>query len=285
MGAVRAHGVPARPEGPRYYRAEETPGGAWIWQEHVENQRPDLWSPDDYAFAARQLGLWNGAYVGGTPLPEEPWFTREYYRSWYSNADPEQDFQFALNQKYIFGDLRNRYERLWAEREMFYRALETLPQTFSHFDGQRRNLFIRKGSDGRDELVLVDWALCGLAPLGADLFALIGMSAALFEWSPSELAVLDQAAFGSYLQGLGEAGWSGDADVIRLTYTTLITIYFGVVFPNIMALWCTSEARPYALQIFGFAEEQAFLQWLPLLHYSLECADEARSLMKKLGFS
>ena len=275
--------LPGPVKGPRYYRAEETTGGAWIWQEYVENERPDPWSPDDYAFAARQLGLWNGAYAGATPLPDEPWFMRKYYRSWYSNADPEQDFQFALNQKHIVGELRDRYDRLWIEREMFYRALEILPQTFSHFDGQRRNLFIRKGSEGEEELVVVDWANCGLAPLGADLFPLVGMSAALFEWSPSELAVLDQAAFGSYLQGLEEAGWSGDADVIRLAYTTLITVFFGVVFPNIMALWCTPKARPYALQAFGFAEEEAFLHWLPLLHYSLECADEARALMKKLA--
>jgi hypothetical protein len=267
---------------PRFYRAEETPDGAWLWQEHVENQRPDPWSLDDYAFAAHQLGLWNGAYVRGTPLPDKPWFTRRHYLSWYTQANPAQDFQFLLNQKYIYGDTRSRYDLLWSDRELFYRVLETLPQTFSHFDSQRRNLFIRKGSDQQDELVLVDWAVCGLGPLGAELFALIGMSAALFEWSPSDLAELDQAAFGSYLHGLGEAGWSGDTDMIRLAYTAWMAVYFGVVFPNIAALWCTPEARMHALQAFGVTEEEAFLQWLPLFHYSLDCADEARSLMKKL---
>ncbi len=277
--------LPGPVKGPRFYRAEEIPDGAWLWQEHVENQCPNPWSLDDYAFAAHQLGLWNGAYLCGTPLPDGPWFTRKHYRSWYSETNPEQDFQFVLNQKYIFGDTRNRYERLWTESEMFYRALEILPQTFSHFDSQRRNLFIRKGSDERDELVLVDWAVCGLGPLGAELFSLIGMSAALLEWSPSEVAQLDKATFGSYLQGLGEAGWSGDADVIRLAYATWITAWFGVVFPNIMALWCAPDFRSYALQQFGFVEEELYQKWLPLLPYSLDCADEARSLMKKLGVS
>jgi hypothetical protein len=110
------------------------------------------------------------------------------------------------------------------------------------------------------------------------------MSAALLEWSPSEVVQLDQTAFGSYLQGLSEAGWSGNADAIRLAYTAWITVWFGVVFPNIMALWCTPDFRSYALQQFGFAEEELYLKWLPLLHYSLDCADEARSLMKKLGY-
>jgi Phosphotransferase enzyme family len=270
---------------PRFYKAEETLEGAWLWQEHVKNERPDPWSLEDYAFAARQLGLWNGAYVCGTPLPDETWFTRQHYRSWYTKTNPEQDFQFSLNQKYLFGEFRDRYEQLWAEREMFYHVLETLPEVFSHLDSQRRNLFIRKDNNEQDELVIVDWAVCGYAPLGVELFALVGMSAALLEWSPSELVKLDQAAFASYLQGLGEAGWSENADVIRLAYTAWITAYFGIVFPNITALWCTPDFNSYASQQFGFVEEELFLQWLPLFFYSLDCADEARLLMKKLGYS
>jgi hypothetical protein len=274
--------LPGNLKSPRYYRAEETSNGAWIWQELVISHRSEPWSINDYAFAAHQLGLWNGAYLCGEPLPDEPWFTCNYHRSWYTGADPEQDFQFALNQKYIVGDLRKRYERLWAERELFYTILDTLPQSFSHFDSQRRNVFIRKGSDGQEELVLVDWANCGLAPVGADLFHLVGMSSALLEWSPFELPALDQAAFRSYCQGLREVGWVGETDRVRLTYTAFMTLFFGVVFPNIIALWCTPEARAHALQAFGFAKEEAFLQWLPLFHSSLDCADEARSLMKKL---
>lgn len=275
--------LPGPVKSPRFYHPEETPDGAWIWQEHVQNQRPDPWSLDDYAFVAHQLGLWNGAFGSGEPLPDEPWLTRKHYHTWYSNANPEQDFQFALNQKYIYGDLRARYERLWAERDLFYRAQEMPPQTFSHFDSQRRNSFIRKGNHGRDELVLVDWADCGLGPLGAELFSLIGMSAGLLEWSPSKLAELDRVAFDSYLQGLREAGWSGNAETIRLAYTAWITLYFGVVFPNIMALWCASDFHSYSLQRFGFAGEELYLKWLPLLSYSLDRADEARGLLQKLS--
>lgn len=275
--------LPGPVKAPRYYKVEETEDGARLWQEHVENQRSDLWSLDDYTFAARQLGLWNGAYLCGTPLPDEPWFTRRHYRSWYTRTNPEQDLQLPLNQTYIVGKIRERYEHLWAEREMFYRVLETLPQAFSHFDTQRRNLFIRKGSKEQDELVVVDWAVCGFGPLGAELFPLIGMSAALMAWPPSEVAELEKAAFPRYLQGLSEAGWHGNPDTIRLAYTAWISVWFGVIFPNLAPIWCIPESRPYALQQFGFAEEELYLQWLPFLPYSLNCADEARSLMKKVG--
>lgn len=277
--------IPGPVKAPRFYRVEETSNSAWLWQEHVENQRPNPWSLDDYAFAAHQLGLWNGALICGAPIPEEPWFTQQHYRSWYSESNPEKDFQFPLNQKYIFDHTRDRYDRLWMEREMIYHVLETLPQTFSHFDSQRRNLFIRKNDKEQDELVLVDWAVCGLGPLGAELFSLIGMSAALMEWSPSEVNQLDHATFESYLRGLHKAGWSGNPDFVRLAYTAWITAWFAIVFPNIMALWCTVDMRSYALQQFGFVEEELYQKWLPLLHYSLDCADEARLLVKKLGFS
>jgi hypothetical protein len=276
--------LPPPIKAPRFYRVEETPAGAWLWQEYIENQRSDPWTPDEYAFAAHQLGLWNGAYVCGPSLPEEPWFTRKHYASWYRNTNPEQDFLFPLNQQYIFGNTRKRYEQLWEEREMFYTVLETLPQAFSHFDSQRRNLFIRKGSNGQEELVLVDWAVCGFGPLGAELFALIGMSTALLEWSPVEITGLENAVFGNYLQGLSSSGWHGNADQVRLAYTAWMAVYFGVVFPNILTIWCTFDARSYAIQQFGFAEEELCQKWLPLFAYSLDCADEARSLLKKLGY-
>jgi hypothetical protein len=200
--------LPGPVKGPRFYRGEETPDGAWLWQEYVENRRVNPWTLDDYAFAAHQLGCWNGAYLRGKPLPAEPWFARRHYRSWYTEADPEKDLQFVLNQRYVIGESRKRYEQLWADREMFYNVLEILPQTFSHFDSQRRNLIIRKGNDERDELVLVDWAICGFGPLGAELYALVGMSGALMEYAPSLLPQFEAAAFPTYKPGLNDTGSS-----------------------------------------------------------------------------
>ena len=276
--------LPGPVKAPRFYRTEETSDGAWLWQEYVQTQRPGAaWGVAEYAFAARQLGQWNGACLTNQPMPAEPWLIRQHYHPWFHQANPEQDFQFVLNRQHIVGDTRTRYEQLWADRKQFYRVLETLPQVFSHFDSQRRNLFIRKSKDEQDELVLIDWAFCGLGPLGAELFALVLMSATLFEWPPSTVAQLDAAVFGRYLHGLGEAGWSGDATGVRLGYVAWVAIWWGVIFPAIGAFWCTPELRPQAVQTFGLAEEELYVQWLPLLSYSLDCADEARVLMKKLG--
>jgi phosphotransferase family enzyme len=59
-------------------------------------------------------------------------------------------------------------------------ALNRLPQVFTHFDFKRNNLFIRQQGDGQDELVAIDWALCGYAALGAELCSMIGFNAMFF---------------------------------------------------------------------------------------------------------
>jgi hypothetical protein len=278
--------LPGPVKAPRFYRAEETSDGAWLWQEYVQTRHPSTtWGVAEYAFAARQLGQWNGACLTNQPMPAEPWLIQHHHHSWYHQANPEQDFQFALNRQYIVGDIGTRYEQLWAERKRFYRVLETLPQVFSHFDSQRRNLFIRKSHDEQDELVLIDWAFCGLGPLGGELYALVTSSATLFEWPPSKLAELDLAVFGKYLSGLNEAGWSGDEKSVRLGYVAWVAVWWGVVFPALTAECCTFEFRPLSLNAFGLAEEELYVQWLPVLSYALDCADEARVLMKQLGLS
>lgn len=270
---------------PRFYHSEETPDGAWIWMEQVEDHHPGQWTLDEYAFAAYQLGQWNSTYLMGTPLPNANWLTRQHYRTWLSFVNPEEDWKFSLNQKHISIEVRERYQHLWNEREIFYKALEELPQVFSHFDSQRRNLLIRKNKNHQNELIALDWAQCGIGAAGTELNWLVGMSSVLMEWQPVDLPKLDAVAFQNYIQGLHEGGWSGDVNVIRLGYVIMLTVFMGCAFPGLAAFWSSAEKREFALQILGLAEEELFLQTLPLLHYSLNCADEARTLMKKLGLS
>jgi hypothetical protein len=40
------------------------------------------WSLRDYAYAARQLGRFNGAYLTERPLPAAEWLSRDWLRSW-----------------------------------------------------------------------------------------------------------------------------------------------------------------------------------------------------------
>jgi hypothetical protein len=271
-------------KGPRIFHSEETSDGAWIWMEHVEDLHPGPWTLDNYAFAAHQLGIWNGAYLTGTSLPTDNWLAHQYHRSWLSWINFEEDWLFSLNQKYVPNEAVDRCKKLWDVRETFFKVLESLPKVFSHFDCQRRNLMIRRGANQANELVALDWAQCGIGAIGTELNWLVGMGTTLLEWSPSDIVTLDETTFRSYIQGLQDTGWSGDVNIVRLGYVTMLAVFIGCAFPGLTAAWCSTESREAALQVFDFAEEELFWKVLPVLDYSLDRADEARSLMKKLGY-
>lgn len=275
--------LPGPVKTPRFYKAEETPGGAWIWMEHVQDLAADRWTIDNYSFAAGQLGRWSGACSMAPPSPVEPWFARQHYRRWLAWIDNDEAWQFPLNKNRVSSVIRARQDQLWAERESFYAVIERLPQVFSHFGLQRRNLLTRHGEDEHDELVAIDWAQCGLGPLGAELANLIGVSAMTLEWPPADLRELDGVVFRSYLEGLREAGWPGKADMARLGFVAWLAVCVGGMMPGGVASWCSAEYRQNALDQFGTAGEDLFWQYLPTFSYALDCADEARQLVTKLG--
>jgi hypothetical protein len=186
----------ARP--PRFYRTEERADSLWLWMEHVQDTRSGAWTLDDYAFAARQLGQWNGAGLA-RPLPAEPWLNKQPHRGQLGGIDPETAWQSPFHQKYISEATRLRWERLYAERELFCGVLENLPQCLAHFDCHRRNLLVQPGVDEQPELVVIDWALCGVGALGIELHALVGGSTTFGDWPSSALAALDAATFEGYL--------------------------------------------------------------------------------------
>ena len=262
---------------PRYYRLEESADEARLWMEYVDTCRTASWEMKDYAFAAQQLGRWAGAW-SQRALVIQPWMNRDQHVNWYGWADPERDLMFELNQKYVQGKLRQRYLRLWEERDVFRAALDSLPHVLSHFDCQRRNLAIRC-EDGREELVLVDWAEFGPAPLGAELLHLIGMSAALLEYPMESMAELDAVTFGAYLGGLRDVGWTGSAEAVRLAFSAYMAVWFGLVVPSALSFWCSPEATEFSLQQYGFAGEELYVKVLPLLQFSLDYADQARAIM------
>lgn len=277
--------LPGPVRSPRFYRTDEFPDSAWLWMEHITDQQSGPWTLEQYAFAACQLGEWNGACLAEMPLFEKPWLARRHYLSWLTLVDVEKDWQFPLNQTHVSAELRRRYEQLWAEREVFYEFMEALPQGFAHFDSQRRNLFICTDQTGSDHLVAVDWELCGLGPLGAELNGIVADNGIMGEWEPADLQPLDEAAFLSYIQGLHQAGWAGDIDLVRLGYVTWRAIYYGLIFPAWTAWWCSDEHAPFALQMYGLNREELFWKLLPLLEFCLDGGDEARRLMEKTKMS
>jgi hypothetical protein len=271
--------LPGPLKAPRFYAVQQTFESAWIWMEYIQTDC-SKWGLDEYAFAARQIGQWNGAYLTGTPLPTETWLARQLYLDWIDWVDNQAAYVYPLNQKFIPKKTRQRQEQLWAERETFYRWLECLPQVLSHFDLNRRNLFLRIGPDGQRELFAVDWSTCGIGPIGAELNSLIGTTGILFEWPASMLNRLEEVVIDNYIEGLRQVGWFGDSDLVRLGYTAWLAVWFGCVLPMALTFWTSEEARPIAMQQFGNSGEELLQAYIPLLDFILDRADMARQIVR-----
>jgi hypothetical protein len=69
----------------------------------------------------------------------------------------------------------------------------------------------------------------------------------------------------------------------RLAFLAWTALWVGSAFTGFVAWGCGPESRDMAVQQFGVAEEALYLAWLPLLGYTMDCADEARELMGQLG--
>jgi Ecdysteroid kinase-like family len=164
-------------------------------------------------------------------------------------------------------------------------ALNHLPQVFCHYDFQRRNLFICKTENHQDELVAIDWALCGWGALGGDMHHLIIISAIFFDFAAEYVQDLDTTAFAAYLDGLRSTGWVGDANQVRLGYCIWAAAFNATIIPTVAAYFTSDDRQLEALRSFGVSGTKALKKWSLMLDYCLDCADEARMLMKQLGIS
>jgi len=272
--------VPARSYGTNVHL-----DSVWIWMELLTDAASSQWDLRDYAFAADQLGRFNGACARGGPLPDAPWLARGHARDWTTFLNFEHAWQNPQVQHYFPSRTRARLEQLWAERERFFTLLDRLPQVFSHFDYKRSNLFLRQRADSQREVVAVDWGDCGIGALGGDLVFLIGASAWFFDWEPAHVADLSATVFDAYLQGLRAAGWQGEQHLIRLGYTAWMALHFGLTIPAAIEWISMDDHRARVLNLFGRTPEDIPAHWLLLCEFALDCADEARQLMLHLDLA
>ena len=174
---------------------------------------------------------------------------------------------------------RIRHLHLAADKDVFLATLQRLPQVLSHFDYQRRNLFIRENNASPKELVAIDWEFCGRGAIGSDLCPLILGSIVLFEFPFHSLAELETAACKAYIEGLRDAGWAGPAHLARIGYLIYSSLWFTLAFPGGVAWWSADEQKSFAMQQFGIAGDDLAKAYAIMFPALLDRADEARLLI------
>ena len=123
-------------------------------------------------------------------------------------------------------------------------------RALTHNDLFPRNIFLRR-TPPTTYSVAVDWAYCGIAPIGQELTALILASPVFGEIRPADWDLLERECFTGYLAGLRRAGWTGPADDVRLGYLAALMLQGLLAVPPNLAL---AQSKPQLDSIVpGFA--------------------------------
>jgi len=274
---------------PRCFGVLDHPDGTcWIWLEEVAEEIGPQWPLEQYGLVARHLGQFNGAYLVDRPLPGWSWLSSSWLRYYIEQSAPVMEpLRHAVTspwgRRWLPEEDSDRYFHLWAERELYLDALDRLPQTICHFDIFRRNLFARRTADGDDQTVVIDWAFVGRGPIGADLNPLVWMSIAIAGAGLDEAREVEEIAFEGYLEGLGDVGWQGDPQQVRLGYTAAGTRYLYPEVGRWLAHILDESLHAGMEQSIGAPIGQIFDTVALTRHSLFGQLDEARDLMRILG--
>ena len=260
----------------------------WMWLEEIRDRFDTPWPLEQFGFAARHLGQFNGAFLVDRPLPDRSWLSADWLRGYVENSAPAMELlrdtqALPWGRRWLPEEDCDRFFRLWDERGLYLDALDRLPQTICHFDIFSRNLFARTTADGDDETVVIDWAFVGRGPVGADLSPLVWMSLTLGGVGLDKAQALKEIVMEGYLEGLRQAGWQGDPQQVRLGYTAACVRF---LFPEIerwLALIRDESLHPALEQSIGLPMGQVFHSMCLQRRHHFRELDDARKLMAVLG--
>jgi hypothetical protein len=275
---------------PRCFEVTEQPDGSvWLWLEEISESGPAVWPVSRYALAARHFGQWQGRPFDASSLPAAAWLHSGWLHSWVTHFDFLKDYllhpdfwEHPLVRVAFPVPVTDRLLALWAQRTVWMDILDRMPQTICHFDTWRPNLLASIDPDGQDRTVALDWQCMGLGPVG-EVGNLLLTALMTLEVPASQANALDTAIWESYLQGLQEAGWTGNPHHARFCYTAYPALRWGLVFPMLMILPCVldEDKRAEAEAKYETTIEELLHRWAGALYFLLDLADEAHALANR----
>jgi hypothetical protein len=256
---------------------------AWIAMDDLAAMDHRPWPHGRFREVARQLGIFNGEYLAGRPLPTDPWLSRDWLRGWTEEAKPLIDILPTVSShpvaaKIFTKDLIKDLIELWEQRERLYQALHRLPRTLCHNNVFPRNL-CGGGPDQPDHSVAIDWAFCGPAPVGQELTALAGASQAFLESRPERWDALERDCLDGYAEGLRQAGWHG-SDEILPGYLLSSALRFGLgALPPTLGLTLTTEHKDLVVRVFGCSYDEFVANVAAFFQFQQRRIHQARALL------
>jgi Phosphotransferase enzyme family len=211
---------------------ESGAGYVWIAMEDLTAADDRPWPLARFGIVAQHVGEFNGAHLTVESLPSEDWLSSGWLRGSTERTEPMIGLlptvadHPLVSRMYPPATIKDLL-RVWEERDALFEALDALPQTLCHQDVFPRNVFVVAGEQG-EQSVTVDWAFCGLGPVGQDLTALVGASLAFFEADHATADELETQCLRGYLRGLKATGWHGPVEDVEFAYLASLVLRYGV---------------------------------------------------------
>jgi len=274
--------LPGLISAPRCFGIVEQSGlEIWLWLEEIVDEATGSWSLDQYGSAARHLGRFNGAYLENQPLLAQPWLAKGRLRAWTGDAAPEipqNVLAHPLVSRVYPADIYQWMLRVWSDHDAWINRIEGQPQTLSHLDAFRRNLFARRDAQGSWQTVLIDWAFVGSAALGEEMAPLVAASLNFLDVDRAQANALDQVVFEGYVEGLREAGWHGDPRAVRLTYAASSILKYCIGVSGIAFMIADAGKHSLLEEAFGHPLEELVEAWANTNRFLQHLAEEIRPL-------
>jgi len=157
-------------------RVDRPDGDVALWLEDGGDPHEQRWTPELLAAAARRLGAAQQELLGA----DAPWLAHGWLREY-----------FRLHELPLDDGVLDR--------------LDVIPQTLCHNDFHPDNVL--------DSGLLIDWAFCGVGPVGMDAGVLVGDGLADEKYPADRVDDVFDAVWCAYTDGFGSA-----ADDVRYGY-------------------------------------------------------------------
>lgn len=274
---------------PRCYGVVEHAQHEWrVWLEDVA-ETSKIWTLTRHSTAARHLGRFNGAYLAGRPLPPAyPWLCRGRTREWAAAAGAHWEgfahYAASAGRSWLSAESVTRMRRLLGEQERILRLLGGLPVCLCHHDAYRRNLIARDRPGGEQQTVAVDWSMVGFGGIGEESGIMAAATLTFLDVPAAEASAYDDLVFASYLTGLRDAGWAGDARLARFGHTATAALTIGTAMRVLVSvnLLGTPEGVAFTESAIGHDIDACLAQWATLQPFLLDLGDEALQLANEL---
>jgi hypothetical protein len=256
--------------------ADRGDGSVALWLEDLRGDPAASWSLDRYQQAARHLGQAQGEFIAGRRLPDDPWLSRRWLRSYLDQPlrrltvpTDRELWRHPLLADWFPAPPAAALQAMRADRGRFLTALDRMPTTLCHHDFHPANLF----DGGHGTTAAIDWSFVGIGALGEDAGNLVPDAVLDFHVGPEDLDALYEAVAGGYAAGLRAAGWSGSDATVRLAMSATMAAKYAWIGPALAH--AVIEGREL---LNGRPIGDAVPWWAPTVGFLLDRAREAREL-------